>query len=118
MKQNVMLIQANHIMIKGLKACHSKPIFWANCTGNVFALDNCNDIVIENCDINGCGRIGVYILSSTNVILKNNLIHNNSLCAVQLNDSNLFEETNQYINYIQFIANKIYKNGDTKKIFE
>lgn len=115
MKENVLWVTGDHIIIKGIKASHVKPDFWANCTGNVFALDNANDIIIENCEINGCGRIGVYMFSATGVVLKNNWIHNNSLCAVQLDDLNLFVATDQYIEYVQFVRNRIHNNGNTNK---
>jgi len=113
MQENVLWVQSDHILIKGIKASHIKPDFWANCTGNVFALDNANDVVIENCEINGCGRIGVYMFSAKGVVLKNNWIHNNSLCAVQLDDLNLFTETDKYIEYVKFINNRIMNNGNT-----
>lgn len=114
MQENVLWVQADHIVIKNIKASHIKPDFYANCVGNVFALDNAHDITIEDCEINGCGRIGVYMFSATGVVLKNNWIHNNSLSAVQVDDVNLFAETDAYLDLVRFIHNRIEKNGDTQ----
>jgi parallel beta-helix repeat protein len=111
MQENVLWIQSDHILIKNIKASHVKPDFYANCVGNVFALDNADDITIENCEINGCGRIGVYMFSASGVVLKNNWIHNNSLSAVQVDDVNLFAETNAYQEWVKFIHNRIENNG-------
>jgi parallel beta-helix repeat protein len=114
MQENVLWVQADHIYIKNIKASHIQPDFYANCVGNVFALDNAHDITIENCEINGCGRIGVYMFSASGVVLKNNWIHNNSLSAVQVDDVNLFTETDAYLDLVRFIHNRIEKNGDNQ----
>lgn len=115
MEENVIWVQADHVVIKGIKASHVKPEFYANCVGNVFGLDNAHDVRIENCEINGCGRIGVYIFDATGVVLKKNWIHNNSLSAVQIDGLDIFAPTDEFPQTITFIKNKINDNGsDTK----
>lgn len=115
MEENVLWVLSDHVVIKNLKLSHIKPNFWANCTGNVLALDGCDDVLVENCDINGCGRIGVYMFVATNVVLKKNWIHDNTLSAVQIDGVDLFTATDEYQGIIQFIGNKIEKNGSDKK---
>lgn len=112
MTKNVIWVLSQDVLIKNLKLSHIKPSFYANCVGNVIALDNARNVLIEDCDINGCGRIGVYMFSAYNITLKNNWIHENSFCAVQLDDVNLFGETSDYKDQIIFIGNRIENNGD------
>jgi parallel beta-helix repeat protein len=111
MEENVLWVLSDHVVIKNLKLSHIKPEFWSYCTGNVLALDNADDVLIENCDINGCGRIGVYMFSATNVVLNKNWIHNNSLSAVQIDGVDIFSATDDYPGIIKFDRNKIEKNG-------
>ena len=107
--QNVFYITSEDVTVRNIYASHVKPNAHVNCSGNVFSISNADNTTIENCDINGCGRVGVYIRGTGNVILKNNFIHNNSLCAVQL----------EGINYNQafvsedviFINNRMERNG-------
>lgn len=110
-EQNVLWVLSGHIVIKNLKLSHIKPEYWSYCTGNVLALDWADDILIENCDLNGCGRIGVYMFSATNVVLKKNWIHDNSLSAVQIDGEDLFSATEEYPGIVKFEGNKIEKNG-------
>lgn len=116
MTKNVIWIISDNVIIKNLKLSHIKPSFYANCVGNVIALDNANQVTIEDCDINGCGRIGVYMFSAHNIILKNNWIHENSLTAVQIDDVNIFSETDQFPGIIHFENNRIENNGDGTEI--
>lgn len=116
MTKNVIWILSEHVWIKNLKLSHIKPSFYANCVGNVIALDNARNVIIEDCDINGCGRIGVYTFSAFNILLKNNWIHDNSFCAVQIDDMNLFAETNEYLDRVKFEGNRIEKNGDGTEV--
>lgn len=76
------------VTVKGLLLRHTKPQNGPELCGRagVIALTNCEDILIEDCDINGCGFIGVAIRNTAKVGLRNNHIHNNSWSAV--NDNN------------------------------
>ena len=85
-EDNVMwIVTCENVTIRNLHCTHTKPSEWEQCTGNVFALDMGQNITIENCDINGCGAIGVYIMGTNNVTLKNNFIHDNTLAAIEEN---------------------------------
>lgn len=93
MTDNVMWITScRDIKIKNIKARHTNPTKDERCYGNVFALDNSDNVTIENCDINGCGAIGVYILGGSGILLRGNHIHNNSLWAVQFNGTGYLRE--------------------------
>ena len=111
MEDNVMwIVTCNNIEIKNIKARHTNPTKNERCYGNVFALDMSTDVTIEDCDINGCGAIGVYILGGGKILLRNNHIHNNSLWAVQLNGIGYLHEA-ENLEGLRFAGNVIENNG-------
>ncbi len=108
---NVMWIfNSDRITVSGLCATHTEPTESESCTGNVFGIDCCNDITIENCKINGCGAIGVYTFMADGIILRNNFIHDNTLWAVQHEGNNLLQENN-HIDGLTMEGNTILNNG-------
>ncbi len=109
-EDNVMWITTcQDVVIRNLHCTHTKPSEWEQCTGNVFALDMGRNITIENCNINGCGAIGVYIFGTKNVTLKNNFIHDNSLWAID-DDGNRMQKVEKSEN-VTFINNRFENNG-------
>ncbi|HWZ22188.1 MAG TPA: right-handed parallel beta-helix repeat-containing protein [Cytophagaceae bacterium] len=109
MTQNVFNITSDDVTVQNIYASHVKSNTHTNCTGNVFSISNADNTTIENCDINGCGRVGVYIKGTGNLVLKNNFIHDNSLCAVQLEGINYNEP---FVSEdVVFINNRMEKNG-------
>ncbi|MCK4807903.1 MAG: hypothetical protein KAT09_09660, partial [Candidatus Aegiribacteria sp.] len=108
---NVMWIfNSDRITISGLCATHTEPTENQLCYGNVFGIDGCNDITIENCEINGCGAIGVYTNLVDGIVLRNNFIHDNTICAVQHYGQNLIMETN-HLEGLIMEGNTILNNG-------
>lgn len=107
---NVMwIITCHNITIRNLHATHTKPSEDERCYGNVFALDMGRDITIENCDINGCGAIGVYIFGTRHVVLKDNFIHDNTLWAID-DDGHRMNSEEESDN-ILFEGNRYANNG-------
>lgn len=93
MTDNVMWIMCcNGVEIRNLHATHADPSEHQSCTGNVFGIDSSSDVIIENCDINGCGAIGVYALFSDSIVLRNNYIHDNTIWAVYYDNEGLLQE--------------------------
>ena len=108
---NVMwIINSDRITISGLSATHTEPTEDQRCYGNVFGIDGCNDITIENCEINGCGAIGVYTNLVDGIVLRNNFIHDNTICAVLHYGHNLMMESN-YLEGLTMEGNTILNNG-------
>lgn len=108
---NVMwIINCDRITISGLSATHTEPTEDERCYGNVFGIDGCDDITIENCEINGCGTIGVYTNLVDGIVLRNNFIHDNTLWAVQHEGNNLLLEKH-YIDGLIMEGNTILNNG-------
>lgn len=112
---NVMWIGSDDITLRNLKLRHEpkakdKDI---GCSGNVVTLDIGENLTIENCDLNGCGRVGLYYNTGpTKVVLRNNHIWNNSYCAIiDGNGNELFSEVKNH-DHITFEGNVIEKNGE------
>jgi parallel beta-helix repeat protein len=105
------IVTCRNVKIRNLHCTHTQPAEWAQCTGNVFALDMGENITLENCDINGCGAIGVYIFGTTNVTLKNNFIHDNTLWAVEDGGMGMITEKDKRNNNVTFVNNKFEHNG-------
>lgn len=109
---NVFWTTADNLTFRNLQASHVKPEPYASCVGNVFTLDIGQKVLIENCEINGCGRVGVYFNGGrTEVVLRNNWIHSNTLAAVIDADGRHIMEEPESHAYITFDGNTIEDNG-------
>ncbi|MFH0865118.1 MAG: right-handed parallel beta-helix repeat-containing protein [Bacteroidota bacterium] len=115
MKWNVIWIGGNHITIKKIYARHIKPEFYAECMGSVIYVDMGENTHIENCDLNGCGRVGVNISGGLNIILKNNYIHDNTECAVRILGNNYYSATDEFPDVVRFINNIFNNNGEGRE---
>jgi parallel beta-helix repeat protein len=80
------------VAIRNVHARHTDPGEDERCYGNVFGIDTSDDIVIANCEIHGCGAIGVYAYNSNNVEIRDNHIHHNRFWAVQFEGVGLLSE--------------------------
>jgi parallel beta-helix repeat protein len=103
------IITCKNVIIKNIHATHTQPAEGLSCVGNVFALDMGSGITIEGCDINGCGAIGVYIFGTTNICLKDNKIHDNTIWAVEQDGYGILEVEENDV--VKFINCKLYNNG-------
>lgn len=112
--QNVMWVSGSHITIRNFHMTHKSPgtIENNNCTGRVLAFDNANFVTIEHCDLNGCGLAGLHDnVGNSNITIKKNYIHNNSVGAYTDIDGNVwFREINDHPVFT-FIDNRMRKNG-------
>ena len=79
MADDVIFIQdSNNITLRNFKATHIEPEGAIGCTGNVISMWRSDTILIEKCDLNGSGIVGISAFDSKNVIVSNNFIHENS----------------------------------------
>jgi hypothetical protein len=112
--ENVLwIINSDRITVSGLHATHMMPSEDERCYGNVFGLDGCDEILIENCDINGCGAIGVYACLMGELILRNNFIHDNTIWAIQFEGHDLLQEYDGVTGLI-LEGNTLINNGGTQ----
>jgi parallel beta-helix repeat protein len=113
----IWLMNCDRITVRGLSMTHTEPSDGISCNGNVIGIDSCNDITIEGCDINGCGAIGVYTCICDDITLRENFIHNNSVCAVEFMGQRLYAETMMYDGLVME-NNIIFSNGDRYTYFD
>lgn len=63
-----------------------------HCTGNSLEIYHSKNIVIESCDISGCGTIGIVAHSVDSLVVKNSYLHH---CTYQMMD--IYKARNVYI---------------------
>ena len=114
---NVMWIMGNNIRVSNIGMSHLNPgkPQNQNCTGRVIAFDNATNIIIENCDLNGCGLAGLHDnLGNENILIRNNYIHNNSLGAYTDIDGGVWQEEIEDHPVFTFENNRIENNGPNR----
>lgn len=72
------------ITISGFTAGHTKEP--GLCMGGVVAFRNCEDTLVDNCGLFGCGTVGVFGQSSRNMQVVNSEIYECSIYGIQLWD--------------------------------
>jgi len=69
---------SNNITLMNFKATHIEPKGPTGCTGNVIHIEGGANILIEKCDLNGSGIVGIAAYNTKNLTVSNNFIHKNS----------------------------------------
>lgn len=77
------VIDSNNISFIGLSAGHNVPEYGCEGDGHVIWLENSQNITIDNCDLWGCGIMGVISFSSGNVNITNTTIRDCALYAIE-----------------------------------
>lgn len=87
----------SNIMVTGLTAGHTEEPGY--CAGGVLFFMNCQDILVEDCGLFGCGTLGVKAENSKNIQIIDNDIYDCSVGGVELTncddvnvDDNTFRE--------------------------
>jgi hypothetical protein len=80
------ILKSNGIQVKNLYLRHVKPLEEYNCHGAVIRLENSEDSAIMNCELNGCGAIGVSGWSCGYILVHSCFIHQNTFNAFYFND--------------------------------
>ena len=122
--QNVVTIRdSGRIRLENLLLRHVNPLQKYDCHGDVVEIRASSHITILNCDLNGCGAIGVSARGSSNLTVQNCLIHHNTFNAFYLQDcsnvrihSNVIEDNANFLqayglNDIEACNNVIRRNG-------
>ena len=73
----------SNILVQGLTAGHTEEPGY--CLGGVLFFMNCQDILVEDCGLFGCGTLGVKAESSKNIQIVNNDIYDCTVGGVELN---------------------------------
>lgn len=115
---NVFWVTGDHIRFNNIHFKHFKPdhLSKSQCTGHVLTFHDAHNIIVENCDINGCGVTGLNDLElNSNIIVRNNYIHNNSLAA-WISHQKIYQE--EILNHpiFHFSNNTMTNNGHQRII--
>ena len=105
------IVSSRDVIVRNVRTRHTDPTEDERCYGNVFGIDSSDDIIIEDCEIDGCGAIGVYICVSDNVTLKNNHIHDNTIWAFQFDGVGFLEEVHTIAGL--FLEGNLIENNGT-----
>ena len=77
--EDVIIVEgSNNITLKNFKATHIDPEGPIGCTGSVIQVSGNNGVLIEKCELNGSGVIGVMSYNTKNLRVVDNYIYNNS----------------------------------------
>lgn len=112
--ENVMWIIGTNIHVKNIHMKHFVPgtMEGQNCSGRVIGFDGAQNITIEKCDLNGCGLAGLHDnLGNSNILIKNNFIHNNSVGAFTNIDGAIWLEEIDDHPVFHFENNHMVNNG-------
>ncbi len=112
--ENVMWITGTNIHVKNIHMKHFVPgtMEGQNCSGRVIGFDGAHNVTIEKCDLNGCGLAGLHDnLGNSNILIKNNYIHNNSVGAYTNIDGEIWQEEIDDHPVFYFKNNRIVNNG-------
>jgi parallel beta-helix repeat protein len=101
------IINSNNITIDGLHMVHSRNATPDGCgpQGNVIHIEQSDRITVQNCELNGCGYIGIYGEDLATLTVKNNYIHTNTSAGIHLYS---YSEKNPTLVTIQ--NNRMYNN--------
>ncbi|MFA5528695.1 MAG: right-handed parallel beta-helix repeat-containing protein, partial [Peptostreptococcales bacterium] len=84
------LINSDNITLKNIRACHRIDPETGNTMienkreGSVIDIENCNQVTLENCELEGCGVYGVYAVNTDKLHILGCYIHHNSWSALGL----------------------------------
>lgn len=91
------------------------------CAGAVISLSECYRITIKDCDINGCGSVGVWMADCQKIELRNNHIHRNWRCAIMIDFEKEYNRAVPLFPVVRYFSNTIEFNGAdavTAKVFD
>lgn len=98
------VIDSKKVLLRSLRMTHREPAATERCTGNVIFISGGDEITIRDCEINGCGAIGVYAFTARLSVIRCH-IHNNSLWPITFCGTHL-----------SLKKNRIENNGDADHI--
>lgn len=79
-----MIYGSKNVTVRNLHLKHYVPDENQVCTGGVLNLANTDNVTVEQCDLNGCGVVGISGWGNTGLKIRNNYIHDNSTAGISL----------------------------------
>ena len=78
----IAVVGSADVRIENAFVSHVKPRQEYDCHGSVVRISDSKSVSIVNCDLNGCGAVGVYARDSSGVTISNCLVHHNTWNAL------------------------------------
>lgn len=99
----------SNIHVKGITAGHTQEPGY--CMGGVLFFQNCQDILVEDCGLFGCGTLGVSAYSSKDMQIVNNEIYECSVGGVEFTNCDMVNVDGNTFRDIDGPAFRIYDCG-------
>ena len=103
-----------YITLSGIKVGHIKSMPEYVCEGSVTCFYSCNGINIENCDLYGCGAVGIYASDTKKISVSDSKIHECSYSGIWLSGNSSanvsgteFSDSNHMSGFIRTDNSKI-----------
>lgn len=72
------------LVIRQIRAKHKEPLEDFSCEGAVIHIEKSSQVLIEQCELNGSGAVGVRMEYGNDLIIRDCYLHSNTLAAVML----------------------------------
>lgn len=102
------MAECKDIVLKDFMAKHNDPQGPVGCSGNVLHIMDCSNVLVDGCELNGSGVVGISAYN-TDLNVKDCHLHNNSECPiVYMGPSialagNLFENNGTNAIYFEYV---------------
>lgn len=106
------LYGCQNIVLSGLRMRHELGAQWEVCFGGVLEIGDSQNILVINCEMNGCGAIGLDVYSSSGVVCTNSSIHHNNRFAVRHEWVGVNSADSMRFETLVMFNNEYYDNGN------
>lgn len=107
----IVIRESSNITINNLILGHNVPEFSCEGEGDVISIESSNNITVNNCDMYGCGIVGIYASGSADITVNNSTIRdcaNAALDAWNMNGNMTFNNCSFLRNAYDTIAAEMY----------
>lgn len=108
----VSLYGCRNIVLSGLHMRHELGAQWEICFGGVLEIGDSQNILVIDCEMNGCGAIGLDVYSSTGIVCTNSSIHHNNRFAVRHEWAGVNDPDSMRFETLVMFNNEFADNGN------
>ena len=85
-KDVLQITGSSQVTVEGALLRHTKPLGAYACHGSVVRVEKSTSVTIAQCELNGCGAVGLYASGSKTLVLSKCLVQKNSFTALYLDE--------------------------------
>lgn len=115
-KDVLMVVNSTSVRISGIYFSHEKPLKEYQCNGGVIDISGCQKVVIEDCELEGSGTIGVRAGDTKDLHVDHCYIHDNTFNAFYIQDCEEVLITSNVVNnnanFIQLYSTDGFEMSD------